>query len=294
MVEKKFSPEVVEHQQMCLEEERSRKVKELKRYKLVLEFDGSRYSGWQKQDDAATIQGTLIATATEQFVTPVDVQGCGRTDAGVHGLHFVAHLEMVSELSPREVLRKLNASLPRDIVVRECKRAGERFHARHNCIARSYLYRIALQPSAFDRNLAWLVEGLDLERMQAAAAVFVGMHDFTSFTDRQVVKKKSPLVLVHQCLITATPRMIELRIVGSHFLWKMVRRMTGVLVAVGKGELSEVDVRHFLADPVLLKQYTAPARGLFLEQAFYHQEELDTFLAISGKEREVLSTLLQS
>lgn len=261
-------------------------MKELKRYKLLLEFDGGRYSGWQKQDDAASIQGTLISVALDQFGGPVDVQGCGRTDAGVHALGFVAHLEMASELSPREVLRKLNASLPRDIVVRECKRAGERFHARHNCIARSYCYRIARQPSAFGHHYSWLVEGLDGEKMQAAARIFTGMHDFTSFTDRQVVKKKSPLVMVHQCRVEVAPELMTLHITGSHFLWKMVRRMSGVLVAVGKGELSTGDVRHFLEEPVLLKQYTAPARGLFFERAFYNQEELDAFLLAGGVREE--------
>ena len=251
-----------------------------KRFKLILEFDGSRYSGWQQQDDAKTIQGSLLKAAAELFGAQADVQGSGRTDAGVHALHFTAHLEAQTDLPPQEIMQKLNELLPGDIIVLECKRAGPRFHARHNCIARSYCYRIARQKKALDRNYVWQVlEPLDEKRMQETAALLVGMHDFTSFTDRQVVKKKSPLVMVHTCQVMATEDLILVRIVGSHFLWKMVRRIVGVLVAVGKGELTGAEVRQFLQEPVILKQHTAPAQGLFFERAFDDQEELDSFLA---------------
>lgn len=251
-----------------------------KRFKMTLEFDGRRYSGWQKQDDARTIQGTLLKAAAELFGDQVDVQGSGRTDAGVHGLHFVAHLEAHTDLNPQEIRERLNASLPGDIVILECKRAGARFHARHNCIGRSYCYQIARHKTALGRGHVWQVDDLlDGEQMQEAASALVGMHDFTSFTDRQVVKKKSPLVMVNQCQVVATDDVILFRIVGSHFLWKMVRRIVGVLVAVGKGELAVVDVQRFLQEAADLKQYTAPAQGLFFERAFYDQEELDGFLA---------------
>ncbi|MEK6201556.1 MAG: tRNA pseudouridine(38-40) synthase TruA [Desulfobulbaceae bacterium] len=250
-----------------------------KRFKLTLEFDGSRYSGWQKQDDARTIQGTLLKAATELFGDQVDVQGSGRTDGGVHGLHFVAHLEAHTDLNPLEIRERLNSSLPGDISILECKRAGARFHARHNCIGRSYCYQIARRKMALERDHVWqVVEPLDVERMQAAAFVLVGLHDFTSYTDRQVVKKKSPLVMVSQCQVVVAGDFVLFRIVGSHFLWKMVRRIVGVLVAVGKGQLAVAEVQKFLQEPVVLKQYTAPAQGLFFERAFYDQEELDTFL----------------
>ncbi|MBU0663664.1 MAG: tRNA pseudouridine(38-40) synthase TruA [Proteobacteria bacterium] len=250
-----------------------------KRFKLTLEFDGRRYSGWQKQDDARTIQGTLLAAAAELFGSQVDVQGSGRTDAGVHGLRFVAHLEAQTDLNPQEIRERLNAALPGDIVILECKRAGARFHARHNCIGRSYCYQIARRKTALGRGHVWQVDDLlDGDRMQEAASALVGMHDFTSYTDRQVVKKKSPMVMINQCQVLVTGDLILFRIVGSHFLWKMVRRIVGVLVAVGKGELAVAAVQRFLQQQVDLKQYTAPAQGLFFERAFYDQEELDGFL----------------
>jgi len=262
-----------------------------KRFKLTLEFDGRRYSGWQKQDEARTIQGTLLAAATELFGSQVDVQGSGRTDAGVHGLHFVAHLEAHTDLNPQEIRERLNASLPGDISILDCKRAGARFHARHNCIGRSYCYQIARRKTALGRGHVWQVDDLlNGERMQEAAAALMGMYDFTSFTDRQVVKKKSPTVMINQCQVVVTGDLILFRIVGSHFLWKMVRRIVGVLVAVGKGKLTVADVQRFLQEPVDLKQYTAPAQGLFFERAFYDQEELDGFLVAD----ELKSGLFQS
>jgi len=251
-----------------------------KRFKLALEFDGGRYSGWQKQDDAKSIQGSLLKAAAEIFEGEVDVQGSGRTDTGVHALRFVAHLEAHTEHSPKEIGDRLNALLPKDIAILECKRAGARFHARHNCIGRSYLYQIAKRKTALCRDYVWQIpEPLHAGFMQEAATALVGMHDFTSFTDRQAIKKKSPLVMVSKAQIAETEDLILFRIVGSHFLWKMVRRIVGVLAEVGKGQLTVAEVTHFLEEPVVLKQYTAPSQGLFFERAFYDQEELDGFLA---------------
>lgn len=252
---------------------------EKKRFKLLLEFDGSRYRGWQKQDDARSVQGTLLAAARDLYGDGVDVQGCGRTDAGVHALAFVAHLEATTSQGPREVGRRLNEALPRDIVVRESKKAGPRFHARHHCLGRSYLYQLARRRSAFCDGYAWTIqEPLAVAAMREAAGLLAGMHDFSSFTDRKALGKKSPLVLVHRTLVVDRGDLLLVRIVGSHFLWKMVRRMVGVLVEAGRGALPAAEVGGFLGAAVDLSRFTAPAQGLFLERAFYTQEEMDAFL----------------
>jgi tRNA pseudouridine38-40 synthase len=251
-----------------------------RRFKLVLEYDGSRYSGWQQQDDARTIQGSLLGAAAQLFGEEVDIQGNGRTDGGVHALRFVAHLEARTRDQPGSLCQRLNDLLPRDINILEVQRAGDRFHARHNCIGRSYLYQIARRRSAFCHRYVWqITEPLRVRPMLEAAALFPGMHDFTSFTDRQVVKKKSPLVMVNKVQIAETGDLFLIRLVASHFLWKMVRRITGVLAAVGREQLAPADVAGFLAEPVNLSKYTAPAQGLFFERAFYNQEELASFLA---------------
>lgn len=250
------------------------------RFKLVLEFDGRRYSGWQKQDDARTIQGSLLAAAGELYGQGVDVQGNGRTDGGVHALQFVAHLEAATADSPQELARRMNALLPQDINILKAQKAGPRFHARHNCIGRSYLYQLAKRRTAFCKGYVWLLdEPLKVRPMQQAAGLLVGMHDFTSFTDRQVIKKKSPQVLINKAQVEETGDLVLIRIVGSHFLWKMVRRLVGVLAAIGREQLSAADLQHFLQEPVNLSPHTAPAQGLFFERAFYNQEELDSFLA---------------
>jgi len=133
-----------------------------KRFKLILEFDGSRYSGWQKQDDAVTVQGAVLDAAGKVFSAEADVQGSGRTDAGVHALMYAAHLETQTDLAPVEIMKRLNAALPSDIAVLECKRAGARFHARLHCIGRSYCYQIARCKSALARHHVWQVtEPLD-------------------------------------------------------------------------------------------------------------------------------------
>ncbi|MGV1097914.1 tRNA pseudouridine(38-40) synthase TruA [Thiovibrio sp. JS02] len=253
---------------------------EKKRFKLVLEFDGGRYSGWQKQEDARSVQGSILQAAAEIFAGEIDVQGNGRTDAGVHGLRFVAHLEAATGLAPVEIGRRLNEILPHDINLLECKQAGPRFHARHNCIGRSYLYQIARRKTAFCKPYVWWIkEPLDLAAMREAAGLLEGMHDFSSFTDRQVLKKKSPLVLVNRVMVAETADLVLIRVVGSHFLWKMVRRIVGVLCEVGKGSLPVAAVGHFLAEPANLGAFTAPAQGLFFERAFYDQDALDSFLA---------------
>ncbi|MBU0968178.1 MAG: tRNA pseudouridine(38-40) synthase TruA [Proteobacteria bacterium] len=249
------------------------------RFKLVLEFDGRRYSGWQKQADARTIQGSLLAAAGELYGHGVDVQGNGRTDGGVHALQFVAHLEAATDDAPQEIARRMNALLPHDINILKAQKAGPRFHARHNCIGRSYLYQLAKRRTAFCKGYVWQMdEPLKVSVMQQAAGMLVGMHDFTSFTDRQVIKKKSPLVMINKAQVTETDELVLVRIVGSHFLWKMVRRIVGVLAAMGHEKLSLTDLERFLQEPVNLSLFTAPAQGLFFERAFYNQEELDGFL----------------
>lgn len=253
---------------------------EFRRYQLVLEYDGTRYSGWQQQADARTIQGSLLRAAKELYGEKVDIQGNGRTDGGVHALRFAAHLEAETKDPPTTVRLRLNGLLPQDINILEVQRSGERFHARHHCIGRSYLYQIARRRSAFCHRYVWHIpEPLKVRPMRETAALFQGMHDFTSFTDRQVVKKKSPLVMVSKVQIAESDDLLLIRLVASHFLWKMVRRITGVLAAVGKGDLTQDAVAGFLAEPVNLSKFTAPSQGLFFERAFYNQEELDAFLA---------------
>ena len=252
----------------------------LHRYRLTLEYDGTNFSGWQKQADARTVQGDLLKGAARVFgEITMDLQGCGRTDTGVHALEYVAHLEVVSDMPPHQVARKLNETLPKDIVVRAVELADRRFHARHNCIARSYIYQLRIKKSAFGKRYDWWVhEELDLPAMQRAGTMMVGMHNYAAFAEKQELKK-STMVLVHNVEVFVEKDVIRVRVIGSHFLWHMVRRVVGVLVEVGGHRLKEEEIQTLFQGPSMIPaNHTAPASGLFFERAFYDEEELAKFI----------------
>jgi tRNA pseudouridine38-40 synthase len=251
-----------------------------RRYRLTLEFDGTNFSGWQKQTDTRTVQGDLLKAAVRVFgEIPIDIQGCGRTDAGVHALEYVAHLEVTSALPPPEVARMLNETLPKDMAVRSVDAVDLRFHARHSCLARSYVYHLRNRKSAFGKRYSWWVhDEMDLAAMQRAGAALTGMHDFAAFAEKQELKKTTK-VMVHQVRILTDGELIRVRIVGSHFLWHMVRRMVGVLVESGCNRLPEKEVASLLHIPSDIPfNHTAPAAGLFFEKAFYDEKQLERFL----------------
>ncbi|HKB86660.1 MAG TPA: tRNA pseudouridine(38-40) synthase TruA [Ignavibacteriaceae bacterium] len=244
------------------------------RFKLFIEYDGTRYSGWQKQPgqtSTRTIQGALYKAAEEIFKNEnVDIQGSGRTDSGVHALSQIAHLDVRTMLAPEIIRMKLNDALPYDINILEVEKTHPKFHARHDAVKRSYIYRISTKRTAFGKNFVWWVKDkLDFDAMKKAAEQFKGMHDFSSFSD-QDPKDKSTKVLVDDVQVVKEGDIILIRITGSHFLWKMVRRMVGILVEVGRRKMTGADIKIFLItrskEPA---QYTAPPSGLFLEQVYY-------------------------
>jgi len=245
------------------------------RFKLLIEYAGTRYSGWQIQKNARTVAGEIeraIAEAARR--REFELYGAGRTDAGVHALGQVAHLELYTDLPPETLRRRVNDLLPADIYLRAISKAPHRFHARHDVVSRSYVYQISKRKTAFFKPFVWWVkEDLDVPRMREAAQRFVGMHDFASFSADEPGEKSSK-VLVDRLEIAERGDLVLIRIVGSHFLWRMVRRLVGVLAAVGRHELTPAQVSDFLVEsseiPAAL---TAPASGLFLESVFYDGSE---------------------
>jgi tRNA pseudouridine38-40 synthase len=250
------------------------------RFKLTIEYAGTRYSGWQKQKNARTVQGELeraIGEATRE--KGFEFMGSGRTDAGVHALRQVAHLD-VRKILPAETLRRaVNDALPADIHVLAVDTVPHRFHARHGAVARSYLYQISRRRTAFAKPFVWWVKDpIDFDSMQAAAKKFTGMHDFQAFSDDDP-EEKSTEVLVEDVTLAETGDLVLVRVSGSHFIWKMVRRMVGVLVEIGKGGL-EMEPSTFAlrasadrkASPTPAS-LTAPAAGLFLERVFYQGDQ---------------------
>ena len=241
------------------------------RFKIYLEYEGTRYSGWQIQKNARTVQGD-IHNALVGILKSGDFElyGSGRTDAGVHALYQVAHLEAETMLGPEIIRMKLNDALPADINVIEVEKAHKNFHARHDAVARSYMYQISRRRTAFGKRFVWWIKDrLNFSQMTRAAALFEGMKNFQSFTADDE-EDKSMKVLVEGIELKEAGDLILIRIVGSHFLWKMVRQIVGVLAEVGRGNLALKDVERMLAEKSnAAAPLTAPPSGLFLERVYY-------------------------
>jgi tRNA pseudouridine38-40 synthase len=249
------------------------------RFKLTIEYAGTRYSGWQIQKNARTVAGEIDrATRTVTGRKDFELYGSGRTDAGVHASGQVAHLDVVTNLPAATLVRRLNEELPADINIISASPVPHRFHARHDAVARRYVYQLATRRTAFSKPFVWWIrEPLDIERMRHAARAFVGTHDFSSFRARDDNgEDDSPLVRVERLDLVEDGALLLVVVAGSHFLWKMVRRLVGVLAAIGRGEIDETAAESFLREasdaPAKL---TAPASGLFLEHVFYKGDALD-------------------
>lgn len=247
------------------------------RFRLSLEYVGTRYRGWQAQKNARTVQGELDeAVKKVSGRDDFETYGSGRTDAGVHALQQVAHLDLETRLAPEALRRALNDALPADINVLALEKVTREFHARHGAVGRSYLYQISRRRTAFAKPFVWWIrDPLDAGRMREAAALFEGMHDFRSFAEDDP-RKTSTRVLVERVEVAEEGELILVRLRASHFLWKMARRMVGVLAGVARGALGPEDVERFLREasdaPARL---TAPPSGLFLERVFYPGEKQD-------------------
>ena len=245
------------------------------RFKLTIEYAGTRYSGWQIQQNARTVQGEL-ARAIQDVArrSEFELYGAGRTDAGVHALAQVAHLDLYTALPPRALRDRVNERLPADIHINDAVTVPHRFHARHDARSRSYLYQISRRKSAFFKPYVWWVkEPLDVGTMRDAAAAFAGLQPFDSFTADEP-EEKSTKVLIDRVEVVEDGALVLVRVVGSHFLWRMVRRMVGVLAAVGRGELDTGAIAKLLdTRSDLPAALTAPSSGLFLEGVYYRDGE---------------------
>jgi tRNA pseudouridine38-40 synthase len=261
------------------------------RFKLTIEYAGTRFSGWQIQKNARTIQGEIDrAVRTVTGRKDFELYGSSRTDAGVHALAQVAHLDVSTTLPPDTLVRRLNDELPADINLLAAIVVPHRFHARHDAIARRYVYQIARRRTAFAKPFVWWVKDpLNVDRMRVAAQAFVGMRDFQSFVqtdddDESDGQVRSTLVLVERLDILEKDDLILVGIEGSHFLWKMVRRVVGVLVEIGRGGLDPAAAATLLTTSTSTStptsstapaRLTAPASGLFLEHVWYRGETRD-------------------
>ncbi|HEY8713099.1 MAG TPA: tRNA pseudouridine(38-40) synthase TruA [Thermoanaerobaculia bacterium] len=249
-------------------------------YKLTIEYEGTRYSGWQAQGNTQkTIQGHLSKAAHAVF-GEVDLGGAGRTDAGVHASGQVAHFRIRKPADPIQIVRKINDLLPHDIHLLDASRARDNFHARHDATSRVYLYQIATRRTAFAKPFVWWIKDrLDVAAMTGAAAAIPGRHDFTAFTDKRLGAEESRIVVVESCEVAVDEELILLRIAASHFLWKMVRKLIAFLAEVGRGAIAPETLQQMLRVDAEAFSPTAPPSGLFLEAVVYPGETFDRPLA---------------
>ncbi len=245
----------------------------MRNIKMVVEYDGSRYLGWQRQPNTErTIQGKLESVIQQMVGADVDVIGSGRTDAGVHAHGQVANFHGQTDMSAEQIHQYLNQYLPQDIAVLVVEEAPERFHARYNAKAKKYVYRIWNHwiPSAFERKYSLhLPEPLDVPAMEEASRLLVGTHDFLPFSSLRR-SKKSTVRTISSVDFEQTGSMLEISIIGNGFLYNMVRILTGTLIEVGQGKQSPDCIPGIFGSGKRQEAgYTVPPHGLFLAEVYY-------------------------
>ena len=245
----------------------------MRKLKGTLAYDGTDFHGWQVQPEQATIQGTLRSVLAEIEGSPVDVQGAGRTDAGVHALGQVASFPLANPIPPGNLLQAMNRLLPEAIRMLEMQEVEFDFHARHDAKAKLYEYRIYRGdacPPFVSRYVHHHPYPLDEDTMAEAAGRFEGEHDFAAFASAGGDEQETTVRTIFSSTIERRSELLIYRVRGTGFLYRMVRNIVGTLLEVGRGRLSSSDIdsilrtkRRSAAGP------TAPAKGLFLVRVEY-------------------------
>lgn len=243
-------------------------------FKLVVEYDGTAYHGWQRQGDTPTIQGTIESVLNRMTERSVTLIGSGRTDAGAHAIGQVANFHVDTKLTADVFLKGLNGLLPPDIVIKACVQVEDGFHARYDARSKAYEYRILNErmPSALFRQHAWHVRNpLDLEAMRAAMLYLKGRQDFSAFEAAGNPQKHAVRTVMDICLTEKdSDGYVVFRIEADGFLRHMVRNIVGTLVDVGLGRISPSEFKEVLMSKERTRAgMTAPAHGLFLRKVNY-------------------------
>ncbi|MGG2024653.1 tRNA pseudouridine(38-40) synthase TruA [Gottfriedia sp. S16(2024)] len=239
-------------------------------YKLVIQYDGGRYKGWQRLGNGEnTIQGKIENVISEMVGREIEIIGSSRTDAGVHAFEQVANFKIKENMPEIEIKSYLNRYLPKDISIKEVSIESDRFHSRYNTSAKTYIYKIWNEEytNPFMRKYSMHVEEkLDLKKMKAAAEYFLGEHDFTAFSNAKS-KKKSMVREIYSIDFEEKDGFIQIRISGNGFLYNMVRKIVGTLMEVGAGRLHAENISKIieLKDRAQVSNLADPG-GLYLEK----------------------------
>lgn len=244
-----------------------------KNFKIIIEYDGTRYHGWQRQKEDATIQGEIEKALHIMTTKRVVLNGSGRTDAGVHARGQAANFRCDTDLEPRIFLKGLNSLLSEDIVIRDCRQVDDTFHARYNVKSKIYHYKICNHPvpSAFKRQYVWSIrKQLNTMDMRSAISDIIGTHDFKAFEGVGSPRTHTTRHVMAADLIESDSRLLTFRIEADGFLRFMVRNIVGTLVEVGLGKTSPAEFKQILKSrDRTIAGATAPARGLCLMEVKY-------------------------
>ncbi|MBQ7875825.1 MAG: tRNA pseudouridine(38-40) synthase TruA [Clostridia bacterium] len=266
----------------------------MKNYKMTIQYDGTKYQGWQRlKDTDKSIQGKIEDVLSRMCSHKVEIHGSGRTDAGVHAIGQVASFKIETDKTLCEIQDYLNRFLPEDIAVIKVCQAEDRFHARLTPCRKTYLYRINNSniSDVFERKYVYQVkEELDIDAMKKAASYLIGQHDFVGFSSLKKVKK-STVRTVYEVRIEESDNLsgssshlplhkggnneVDIYITGDGFLYNMVRIIVGTLIEIGLGKRCASDIQKVLETKNReLAGVTAPAQGLTLYKVDYEQGEL--------------------
>lgn len=247
----------------------------MRNFELIIEYDGSRYIGWQKnpkRKEALTVQEKIEDVLNRMEGETVELVGAARTEAGVHARGQVANFKSNTKMKPYEIRHYLNRFLPRDIAVLNVLEVPERFHASYNAVSFEYEYIIALgeNESVFDRKYHYYsFHPLDVKKMKEAALYLTGKHDFAAFADNKKMKK-STIREIYEINIYAAPEEISISVHGDDFWPFFVRILVGTLMDVGYGKITPEQVKEILESRNRERaSEAAEARGLFLQEVFY-------------------------
>ncbi len=243
------------------------------RYFLDLSYRGTAYNGWQRQPDAPSVQQALEGALSTLLRTETGIVGAGRTDTGVHASHYTAHFDAAVELDSADFLYHLNSVLPEDIAVHGLRRVKDQAHARFDALRREYKYYLLQHKDPFRRQLTWqYYVDLDMDKMNSAARMLLGCHEFTAFSKLHSANKTDMCTVVKSQWDSVNGDLIY-TIAADRFLRNMVRSITGTLVDVGRGKITPERFGEILASrDRSLASGSAPAQGLFLTDVAYPDE----------------------
>jgi len=245
----------------------------IKNFKIIIEYNGARYHGWQRQKNDRTVQEEIEKAVLTITGRQVSLTGSGRTDAGVHAYAQVANFKCETNLGPQDILGGLNSLTDEDIVIVSCEEVAASFHARFDVKSKTYVYKILNRPNpaAIFRQYAWYIrKELNLEAMRAAIVHLTGSHDFKAFEGAGSPRSHTIRSVYKANLTEEEDGYLAFEIEADGFLRFMVRNIVGTLVEVGRGKISPDDIKRILASKDRDRAgATAPAHGLFLKKVSY-------------------------